>query len=435
MAENYLITGYWGEPHVTAENDRGINAAIFGTGRFVLPVGRQFHAEYIGNNTIRMYDGKLVDNGAAAGIPAGKYVDLLISEAGQGMNRNDLIVFQYKKDTNTLVESGSFVVVKGVETTGTAEDPALSQSDLLSDTATLDQMALWRVPVSVATISAPVKVFNVSHNLANAGGSTQIAAASSTDGVSYTATVDGVHSLYVGLSVTFIPDKGCETETPTLDLNGLGAKRIRRRISGNTALLTDGSSGWLVSGRPVHLTFNGTYWAADHIKPNANDLYGNVPIECGGTGADSLKEAQANMQIAPALEAANYPGCYVRVYNDDETRWIDPPMVTGVKYETIERFMNVPVYTAIVEGTVQSEGTSTRIKIDTGVTGCLRFEAYRIEAGTVNAIMPLERSVVSPEISTAILRAVVDNTNGALTEGAKIIVQAWYIKDSVDALI
>lgn len=39
MTENYLITGYWGEPHVTAENDRGINAAIFGAGRFVLPVG------------------------------------------------------------------------------------------------------------------------------------------------------------------------------------------------------------------------------------------------------------------------------------------------------------------------------------------------------------------------------------------------------------
>ena len=94
MANNYLITGYWGEPHVTAENDRGIHAGIFGVGRYVLPIGRQFSAEYIGNNVIRMYDGKLLDNGAAAGIPAGEYVDLMISNAGQGMNRNDLIVFQ-----------------------------------------------------------------------------------------------------------------------------------------------------------------------------------------------------------------------------------------------------------------------------------------------------------------------------------------------------
>lgn len=161
---NYLITGYWGEPHVTAENDRGINAAIFGTGRFVLPVGEQFRAEYIGNNTVRMYDGKLLDNGAAAGIPAGKYVDLLIPEAGQGMKRNDLVVFQYEQDASTLIESGRFVVISGAETSGTATDPELTQQDLMTDKASFDQMAMWRVSVSGASISAPVKLFEVYSN-------------------------------------------------------------------------------------------------------------------------------------------------------------------------------------------------------------------------------------------------------------------------------
>ena len=167
MANNFLITGYWGEPHVTAENDRGINAAMFGTGRFVLPVGDQFKAEYIGNNTIRMYDGKLMDNGAAAGIPAGEYVDLLIANAGQGMKRNDLIVFQYSQDASTMIESGTFVVVQGTETSGTAVDPVLTQSDLLTNKASFDQMALYRVSVSGTAISAPVKVFNVYQRAAN----------------------------------------------------------------------------------------------------------------------------------------------------------------------------------------------------------------------------------------------------------------------------
>ena len=161
MADNYLITGYWGEPHVTAENDRGINAAIFGTGRFVLPVGERFNAEYIGNNTIRMYDGKLMNNGAAGGIPVGEHVDLLIANAGQGMKRNDMIVFQYEQDASTLVESGRFVVIQGTETSGTASDPELTQQDLLSGDATFDQMALWRVSVSGTTISAPVKLFSM----------------------------------------------------------------------------------------------------------------------------------------------------------------------------------------------------------------------------------------------------------------------------------
>ena len=170
MNNNYLITGYWGEPHVTAENDRGINAAMFGTGRFVLPVGEQFRAEYIGNNTIRMYDGKLIDNGAAAGIPAGEYVDLLIANAGQGMKRNDLIIFQYEQDASTLIESGKFVVIQGTETSGAASDPELTQEDLLGGNATFDQMALWRVSVSGASVAAPVKVFPVSANLSHISG-------------------------------------------------------------------------------------------------------------------------------------------------------------------------------------------------------------------------------------------------------------------------
>lgn len=168
MAKNYLITGYWGEPHVTAENDRGIHAAAFGTGRFVLPVGEQFKAEYIGNNTIRMYDGKLIDNGAAAGIPAGEYVDLLISNAGQGMKRNDLIVFQYSQDASTLIESGVFVVIQGAETVGTPSDPTLTQSDLLSGKATFDQMALWRVTVSGTDIGTPERVTPIKGQM-NAG--------------------------------------------------------------------------------------------------------------------------------------------------------------------------------------------------------------------------------------------------------------------------
>lgn len=162
MADNYLITGFHGEPHVTAENDRGIHAGILGAGRFVLPVGNKFKAEYIGNNTIRVYDGKLMDNGAAAGIPAGEYVDLQIANASQGMKRNDLIVFQYSQDSSTLIEKGEFVVVQGTETNGTAADPNLTQADLMTGKATLDQMALWRVSVSGAAIAAPAQMFTVS---------------------------------------------------------------------------------------------------------------------------------------------------------------------------------------------------------------------------------------------------------------------------------
>ena len=305
MGDNYLITGYWGKPHVTSENDRGFNAAIFGAGRLVLPVGEQFRAEYIGNNTVRIYDGKLIDNGAVAGIPAGEYVDILIPEAGQGKNRNDVIIFQYSQDPSTLIESGVFMVLSGEEVSGTAADPVLSQQDLLSNEATLDQMALWRVPVSGTVISAPVQLFEVSKNIKNAGVS--VVEATSGDGVEYSATVPGVTELYSGLEVIIIPQMESTSETITLDVNGLGAKHVRLPLSSNTTtLVMPAQLNYYTAGRPVKLRYDamwlnkGAWVVAERQRASANDLYGSVPVENGGTGSDNPEEARKNLGAAPS---------------------------------------------------------------------------------------------------------------------------------------
>lgn len=409
MAENYLITGYWGEPHVTSENDRGINAAIFGAGRFVLPVGEQFRAEYIGNNTVRIYDGKLMDNGAVAGIPAGEYVDLLIPEAGQGMKRNDLIIFQYSQDTSTLIERGVFKVLSGTETSGTATDPALSQQDLLTNEATLDQMALWRVPVSGTVISTPVQLFDVSKNIKNAGVS--VVEATSSDGVAYSATVPGVTELYSGLEITIIPQMESTSETITLDVNGLGAKNVRLPLSSNTTtLVMPAQPNYYTVGRPVKMRYDskwinkGAWVVAERQRTSANDLYGTVPVENGGTGADNAEEARENLGAAPSgyglgnkdevpniidwgtLGVATQPGWYkvafdswytgesilrvdamgnqivqtfmqfdkdilqicrrARAWNSDwcDLEWDNPPMLPGVVYRTTKRHNGKPVY-------------------------------------------------------------------------------------------
>ncbi len=300
MADNYLITGYCGKPHVTAENDRGINAGIFGAGRFVLPVGKQFMAE-VNGNTVRIYDGKLVDNGAAAGIPAGEYIDFVIPNASQGMNRNDLIVFQYSQDSSTLIETGSFVVVHGEETSGTAADPELRQEDLLPGNATFDQMALWRIPVSTGTISAPVQLFKVSKSLDKAGSGSVVVDAFSDDGATYTATVEGLEELHTGLEITIIPNITSTSNALKLNVNGLGAKMVRIPLSSNNSSLgMPGSNEYYTAGKPVKLMFDssalgGVWRVMGKQVQEAQDISGKIPIEKGGTGANTGIQAQKNL--------------------------------------------------------------------------------------------------------------------------------------------
>ena len=47
--------------------------------------------------------------------------------------------------------------------------------------------------------------------------------------------------------------------------------------------------------------------------------------------------------LHPAYESTEHPGCYYRIL-DEETEWINPPMMPDVEYRTAERYNGLPVY-------------------------------------------------------------------------------------------
>lgn len=63
---------------------------------------------------------------------------------------------------------------------------------------------------------------------------------------------------------------------------------------------------------------------------------------------DAVPRGYANGHFAPAVESAEYPGCFYRTVNG-VVEWLNPPMVPGVEYRTTERFfyngVYFPVYT------------------------------------------------------------------------------------------
>ena len=108
-------------------------------------------------------------------------------------------------------------------------------------------------------------------------------------GSAYTATISGITTLTAGISFVMIPHTVSTTSSPTLNLNGLGAKNIRRRVSSGSSTTTDGgSSNWLSANSPVFVTYNGTFWITDLVTPNAVDITGTVPVAKGGTGVTTL---------------------------------------------------------------------------------------------------------------------------------------------------
>ncbi len=142
---------------------------------------------------------------------------------------------------------------------------------------------------------------------------TKVVTADSTDGVTYTATVEGVEELYDGFEITILPTMSNTSNAMTLNLNGLGDKPIRRPLSFSTYVADSAKENFLKDNTPCRLMYHANYpnrvndisgkgiWLmADKVKVSAQDLYGKTPIESGGTGAYTAEEARENLGVAPA---------------------------------------------------------------------------------------------------------------------------------------
>ena len=147
-----IVTGYRGEPHITAVQDRMTNRGIIGTGKYVLDGATQMTASIISNNEIRIYGGTISINGCIAVIENGTYESVQIDSGSQGMNRIDLIYAKYQKDSVTGVESVSVAVRKGTATAGTPEPPAVWAGDVDDGSSTVE-MGLYLVTITGVNIT------------------------------------------------------------------------------------------------------------------------------------------------------------------------------------------------------------------------------------------------------------------------------------------
>lgn len=153
-----IITGYRGQPHLTAEKDRRLIRGIFGSDSVVLSTGNKLEAQVINNTTVRIKDGDLIQQGALGGIKKGSYDDVSISSGSSGYNRIDLICCQYRKNTSTKVESMQLVVKKGTPTTGSNPSlPYFTKGDI-SNGATLDEFPLYQIRLTGYNITSVDRV-------------------------------------------------------------------------------------------------------------------------------------------------------------------------------------------------------------------------------------------------------------------------------------
>ena len=165
-----IITGYRDEPHVSSQQDRNTNIAIFGGGAKILKgVDSEMAATVVSANEVQIADGMLVAEGCTACIDRGTSDSITIENGSQGMQRIDLIVARYTRNAGTAVEDMTLEVIKG---TPAANDPAVPAhtTGLIADGDTLVEFPLYRVNISgisITSVERLVEVTSVSTLITN----------------------------------------------------------------------------------------------------------------------------------------------------------------------------------------------------------------------------------------------------------------------------
>jgi hypothetical protein len=155
----HLVTAHKDEPHITAENQGALNIEIFGNYDFVFDVGRSLEASAISNNLVRIYDGRGMMEGRFFELDQGDYEDVTIENGTQGQKRIDLIVVRYSKDSQSLIETISFEVIKGTPS-ATPVQPSYNDGSILNGDSPVD-FPLYAVHINGLTIESVEQLFSI----------------------------------------------------------------------------------------------------------------------------------------------------------------------------------------------------------------------------------------------------------------------------------
>lgn len=172
----------------------------------------------------------------------------------------------------------------------------ITVDDTLSDTSTN--------PVQNKVVKAAIDDLQASiDSKPSAADAVYTATAASTDGVAYTATVSGIDSLTVGASFIMIPNKASTSKAPTLNVNGLGAKPIRRRLSSLTTSLQQGySTNWIALNKPFTVVYDGTAWVIEGLtKTDGADVYGAVAQATADAKGNNIADTYATIAMLQSL--------------------------------------------------------------------------------------------------------------------------------------
>lgn len=155
-----IVTGYRGTAHISSKDDQGRNRGLVGADSYVLGGANEFSATLVSNNELQIGPGEGILQGVHFRVEPGSYDSLTIENGSQGMQRKDLVVCRYTKDSSTGVEGTEWVVIKGTAVSSNPVRPSYTSGDVASGALVAD-MPFYEIVINGINVTAVNPLFSV----------------------------------------------------------------------------------------------------------------------------------------------------------------------------------------------------------------------------------------------------------------------------------
>ena len=164
-----IVSGRTGSPHVTSQQFRQMLEGILGQDSYILTSGENLKPELSSNNLLKMRSGMMCHHGCIYCVEIGTYDEVTLTNGSHGMQRIDLVVNRYTRNTETEVEKCEWKVITGTAKASSPAVPTYTKGNL-QEGDLVDECPVFEIHYNGINVTEVKSLLSVAGSLAELNG-------------------------------------------------------------------------------------------------------------------------------------------------------------------------------------------------------------------------------------------------------------------------
>lgn len=164
-----IVSGRTGSPHVTSQQFRQMLEGILGQDSYILTSGENLKPELSSNNLLKIRSGMMCHHGCISCVEIGTYDEVTLTNGSHGMQRIDLVVNRYTRNTETEVEKCEWKVITGTAKASSPAVPTYTKGNL-QEGDLVDECPVFEIHYNGINVTEVKSLLSVAGSLAESNG-------------------------------------------------------------------------------------------------------------------------------------------------------------------------------------------------------------------------------------------------------------------------